>query len=118
MKVKVEFEAEVEQMAGKNCLVMVPKVDGVFQQRIWFPGSACTPVLPDFGAGDLVEHVPSGARGIITPYDCGRLIVETTGKKKEIRIEVPTCRRYDGVGNGANWLAADCRIVRKAGEEE
>lgn len=112
MKVKVEFVAKAYKTSQGWVEVEMPNyTNGAPSGRtVLLPVSVCTPILPDFAEGDLVEHEPSGARGRavnfanhLTPVIADNLLVEM----------------YSIAGLGSvrvQWPAADCTIVKKAGE--
>jgi hypothetical protein len=117
MKVKVEFEAIVAKKEQHRYLVELPGSEHVIGVEEWIPAHLCTLILPDFGEGDLVEHVPSGARALVAKYNDGAIFDASVGAA-EILISISAEGMYNSVTAMARWKAANCRIVRKAGETE
>jgi hypothetical protein len=114
MKVKVEFEAIVAKKEQHRYLVELPGSEHDIGVEEWIPAHLCTPILPDFGEGDLVEHVPSGARGVAKMWSSGMML---DSEDRALCIEVPQRPTRKAICF-VFWPAADCHIVRKAGETE
>jgi hypothetical protein len=113
MKVKVEFVGEgTISSNGRGYWVKEKHPEASIER--WYPTNWCTPILPDFGDGDLVEHGPSGARGVAKMWASGEMF---DSEDRALCIEVP--QRPDKKAICVVfWPAVDCRIVRKAGETE
>jgi hypothetical protein len=64
----------------------------------------CEPIMPGFGKGDRVMHVPTGAVGTVGSWPNGKTMNEDT-----LTIVMPS---VDGDVQ-VPWRAIECKILRK-----
>lgn len=110
VRVEVKFQADAEPIGKRGYDVKLPA--SCFGREgepgfLYCSADYCTPILPDFRRGDVVEHENDG---LVSQYSVR--VWNLDGKILEHGCL--TC--VDAWGRRTTIRAADCRIVRKAGE--